>query len=70
MELRMIFLLIFLGGEVTLKKLREYDLTIVAGVLKLYFLELPECLFTFELYEPVKLLYSISKLINYLFDKY
>ncbi|GBB97155.1 hypothetical protein RclHR1_02930004 [Rhizophagus clarus] len=48
------------GEKVTLKKLREYDLTIVAGVLKLYFLELPECLLTFELYEPVKLLYSIN----------
>ncbi|EXX69888.1 Rgd2p [Rhizophagus irregularis DAOM 197198w] len=40
--------------------IEEYDLTIVAGVLKLYLLELPECLLTFELYEPVKLLYSIN----------
>ncbi|CAJ0837001.1 8219_t:CDS:10 [Entrophospora sp. SA101] len=48
------------GGKITLKKLREYDLAIVAGILKLYFMELPECLLTFELYEPVKMLYSIS----------
>ncbi|RIA95799.1 hypothetical protein C1645_802830 [Glomus cerebriforme] len=48
------------GGKITLKKLKEHDLAIVAGVLKLYFLELPKCLLTFELYEPVKLLYSIS----------
>jgi hypothetical protein len=57
--------LIFLGGRVTLRKLKEYDLAIVAGALKLYFLELPECLLTFELYDPVKVIYSISKLIKY-----
>ncbi|CAG8450366.1 11609_t:CDS:10 [Funneliformis mosseae] len=48
------------GGKVALKLLREHDLSVVAGVLKLYFLELPECLLTFELYEPVKMLYSIT----------
>ncbi|CAG8705471.1 2745_t:CDS:2, partial [Scutellospora calospora] len=48
------------GCKVTLKTLRKHDLAIVTGVLKLYFMELPECLITFELYEPVKLLYSLS----------
>ncbi|CAG8721826.1 3615_t:CDS:10 [Cetraspora pellucida] len=48
------------GGKINMKKLREHDLTTVAGVLKLYFMELPECLLTFELYEPVRILYSIS----------
>ncbi|CAG8476208.1 178_t:CDS:10 [Racocetra persica] len=48
------------GSKVTLRKLREYDLAIVTGVLKLYFMELPECLLTFKLYDPVKLLYSLS----------
>ncbi|CAG8478339.1 7878_t:CDS:10 [Gigaspora margarita] len=48
------------GGKINMRKLREYDPEIVAGVLKLYFMELPECLLTFELYEPVRLLYSIS----------
>ncbi|KAI8640165.1 Rho GTPase activation protein [Parasitella parasitica] len=31
---------------------------LLASLLRLYLLELPECLFTFELYEPCKLLYS------------
>ncbi|CAI2175237.1 4939_t:CDS:10 [Funneliformis geosporum] len=48
------------GGKIALKNLREHDLSVVAGVLRLYLLELPECLLTFELYEPVKMLYSIS----------
>ncbi|RIB26485.1 hypothetical protein C2G38_2163220 [Gigaspora rosea] len=48
------------GGKINMRKLREYAPEIVAGVLKLYFMELPECLLTFELYEPVRLLYSIS----------
>ncbi|KAF0540874.1 Rho-GTPase-activating protein [Gigaspora margarita] len=48
------------GSKVTLRKLREYDLAVVTGVLKLYFMELPECLLTFGLYDPVKLLYSLS----------
>ncbi|CAG8807759.1 11611_t:CDS:2, partial [Dentiscutata erythropus] len=48
------------GGKINMRKLREYDMTTVAGVLMLYFKELPECLLTFELYEPVRLLYSIS----------
>ncbi|CAG8464360.1 17262_t:CDS:10 [Cetraspora pellucida] len=46
------------GSKITLRKLREYDLAVVTGVLKLYFMELPECLLTFKLYDPVKLLYS------------
>ncbi|CAG8509634.1 2498_t:CDS:10 [Ambispora leptoticha] len=48
------------GGKIKLKKLREYDLPVVVGVLKLYFMELPECLLTFELYDAVKLLYSTN----------
>ncbi|CAG8497539.1 316_t:CDS:10 [Ambispora gerdemannii] len=48
------------GGKIKLKKLREHDLPTVIGVLKLYFMELPECLLTFELYDAVKLLYSTN----------
>ncbi|KAG9293862.1 hypothetical protein G9A89_019200 [Geosiphon pyriformis] len=48
------------GSKVRMQKLRKYELTIVVGILKLYFMELPECLLTFELYDPVKLLYSTN----------
>ncbi|KAL7319023.1 Rho-GTPase-activating protein 8 [Mucor circinelloides] len=42
----------------THESLQKYDLLLIASLLRLYLLELPECLFTFELYEPFKLLYS------------
>jgi hypothetical protein len=41
-----------------LKQLRSFDVTTVIGALRLYLLELPECLCTFSLYEPVKALYK------------
>lgn len=36
----------------------EFDLLLLASLIRLYLMELPECLFTFELYEPCKLLYA------------
>lgn len=45
----------------THESLQKYDLLLIASLLRLYLLELPECLFTFELYEPFKLLYSNRK---------
>ncbi|KAI9487740.1 MAG: hypothetical protein EXX96DRAFT_514380 [Benjaminiella poitrasii] len=42
----------------TVDRLKKFDLLLLASLVRLYLLELPECLFTFELYEPCKLLYS------------
>ncbi|KAK9696704.1 Rho-GTPase-activating protein 8 [Basidiobolus ranarum] len=46
------------GCQVTLKQLRGYDLKSIVGALKLYLLELPECLCTSELYDAVKAIYA------------
>jgi hypothetical protein len=46
---------------ITRETLEKFDLLLLASLLRLYLLELPECLFTFELYEPCKLLYSNRK---------
>ncbi|RCH92129.1 hypothetical protein CU098_005429 [Rhizopus stolonifer] len=43
---------------IDLQVLEELDPLVLASLIRLYLLELPECLFTFELYEPCKLLYS------------
>lgn len=53
--------------------LEAYELDMLANLIRVYLLELPECLLTFDLYDPVKLLYaqqdatgrlmSISKLL-------
>ncbi|KAI9593695.1 hypothetical protein BDF19DRAFT_157759 [Syncephalis fuscata] len=48
------------GQPVTLKQLRQFDLNTVVGALRLYLMELPECLCTYNLYEPVKALYRKS----------
>ncbi|KAI9229131.1 MAG: hypothetical protein DHS80DRAFT_14392, partial [Piptocephalis tieghemiana] len=45
------------GEKITLKQLRRYDLSTVVGALRLYLMELPECLCTFDLYYPIKTLY-------------
>ncbi|KAF7726820.1 hypothetical protein EC973_008421 [Apophysomyces ossiformis] len=42
----------------TAEHLKTYDLLTLACLIRLYFMELPECLLTFELYEPMKALYS------------
>ncbi|KAI8375989.1 uncharacterized protein BYT42DRAFT_572998 [Radiomyces spectabilis] len=39
-------------------RLRSFDLLLVASLLRLYLMELPDCLLTFELYETVKVLYA------------
>ncbi|KAI8987471.1 hypothetical protein BDF20DRAFT_910085 [Mycotypha africana] len=36
----------------------KLDVLLLASLVRLYLLELPECLFTFELYEPCKLIYA------------
>ncbi|KAG0168065.1 hypothetical protein DFQ28_006957 [Apophysomyces sp. BC1034] len=45
-------------GTHTVESLKRYDLLELASLVRLYFMELPECLLTFELYEPIKVLYS------------
>lgn len=44
-----------------LETLDKYDILLLASLIRLYLMELPECLFTFELYEPFKLIYSNRK---------
>ncbi|KAJ2958402.1 hypothetical protein NQZ79_g5993 [Umbelopsis isabellina] len=43
-------------------KLKKYDPLLLASLLRLYLQELPECLLTFDLYDPVKVLYADSSL--------
>ncbi|KAI7859750.1 hypothetical protein BDC45DRAFT_494892 [Circinella umbellata] len=40
------------------QNLERYDVMVLASLIRLYLLELPECLLTFELYDPIKLLYT------------
>lgn len=47
--------------EITKEKLEKYDLLLLANVIRLYLLELPECLFTFEFYDPCKIIYANRK---------
>lgn len=42
----------------------RYDVLVLASLLRLYFMELPECLLTFELYDPIKQLYTNRKLLT------
>lgn len=48
---------------ITQDVLKKYDIISLASIIRLYLLELPDCLVTYELYEPIKLLYANSKLI-------
>ncbi|GAA5802080.1 hypothetical protein HPULCUR_007540 [Helicostylum pulchrum] len=41
--------------------LEKLDLNVLANLIRVYLLELPECLLTFDLYEPVKLLYATQQ---------
>lgn len=53
-----------LDGQVgnQLKTMFEtFDLNVLANLIRVYLLELPECLLTFDLYDPVKLLYATRK---------
>ncbi|CAO3636223.1 unnamed protein product [Cunninghamella echinulata] len=48
----------FTMAPITQDMLKKYDIILLASVIRLYLLELPDCLVTFELYEPIKLLYA------------
>ena len=45
------------------QNLERYDVMVLASLIRLYLLELPECLLTFELYDPIKLLYTNRKFL-------
>ncbi|OMH82580.1 Rho-GTPase-activating protein 8 [Zancudomyces culisetae] len=47
--------------RITLKTLRNYDTNVIANTLILYLLELPDCLLSRDLYEPIKALYSVKE---------
>lgn len=53
-----------LRAPITAQFLHRYDLLLLTSIIRLYFMELPECLFTFELYEPYKLLYANRKVLQ------
>ncbi|PVV00620.1 hypothetical protein BB560_004992 [Smittium megazygosporum] len=46
--------------KITLKFFKQQDLGLVINTLYLYLLELPDCLCTSDLYDPIKALYSIK----------
>ncbi|KAI8337252.1 hypothetical protein BC941DRAFT_470989 [Chlamydoabsidia padenii] len=46
--------------RVTMELLLQHDAGLLVALLRLYFLELPQCLFTFELYDAAHALYSNS----------
>ena len=50
--------------------LESYDVLLIASLIRLYLMELPECLLTFELYEPCKIIYSNRKFFFYYYYYY
>lgn len=47
-----------LAGSKLQEELEHSDHNVIANLIRMYLLELPECLLTFDLYEPVKILYA------------
>lgn len=56
------------SATIPLETLEGFDILLLASLIRLYLMELPECLFTFELYEPCKLLYANRKSISIYFN--
>lgn len=54
-----------LTGPQLKSTLEKYDLDVLGNLIRVYLLQLPECLLTFDLYEPVKILYATRKNISY-----
>ncbi|KAI9320640.1 hypothetical protein BX666DRAFT_1852099, partial [Dichotomocladium elegans] len=42
----------------TAESLERYDVQVLASLIRLYLMELPECVITFELYDPIKQFYT------------
>ncbi|GAN01545.1 rhoGAP and Fes/CIP4 domain protein [Mucor ambiguus] len=47
-----------LAGSKLKQVLEKFNLNELANIIRVYLLELPECLLTFDLYDPVKILYA------------
>ncbi|CAO0799665.1 unnamed protein product [Mucor circinelloides] len=47
-----------LAGSKLKEVLEKFNLNELANIIRVYLLELPECLLTFDLYDPVKILYA------------
>lgn len=45
----------------TVEKLEKYEPALLVAVLRYYFLELPDCLMTFEMYDPISTILTGSK---------
>lgn len=50
-----------LTGSKLNEVLEKFSLNELANVIRVYILELPECLLTFDLYDPVKILYATQQ---------
>ncbi|KAI8391155.1 uncharacterized protein BYT42DRAFT_610408 [Radiomyces spectabilis] len=48
------------SGRITVDLLQQYEPVLLVAILRLFFLELPECLMTFEFYDAAQALYSNS----------
>lgn len=48
-------------GDELKETLETFDLNVLANLIRVYLLELPECLLTFELYNPVKNIYATQQ---------
>ncbi|ORY91188.1 hypothetical protein BCR43DRAFT_498672 [Syncephalastrum racemosum] len=46
------------ASQLTAETLKDYDAQLLASLIRLYLMELPDCLSTFELYDPIKQLYT------------
>lgn len=54
------------SDQLTPDLLQQYDPMTLVAVLRLYLLELPECLMTFEFYDAAQALYSNRKYANWM----
>lgn len=50
-----------LAGSKLKEVLEQLSLNELANVIRFYLLQLPECLLTFDLYDPVKILYATQQ---------
>ena len=50
-----------LAGSKLKQVLEKFNLNELANIIRVYLLELPECLLTFDLYDPVKILYATQQ---------
>lgn len=50
-----------LAGSKLNEVLEKFSLNEIANIIRIYLLELPECLLTFDLYDPVKILYATQQ---------